>query len=137
MVNVKTLNGSEHDGRSFVLIVLLKYKNFRGEGKIVMRHTHDTTLSEKNLDFYQILEESEQFFILFLKKMENLRRFFSIFEVRGGNLKKKIHSGKSGASQSKELILKLMWPKHTNILFIFSFLFFRYSNMITFLLQNW
>jgi hypothetical protein len=49
------------------------------EGKIVMRHTHDTTLSEKNLDFYQILEESEQFFILFLKKMENLRRIFSIF----------------------------------------------------------
>jgi hypothetical protein len=42
------------------------------------------------------------------------------FEVRGGNLKKKIHSGKSGASQSKELILKLVWPKHTNILFIFS-----------------
>jgi hypothetical protein len=44
----------------------------------------------KNLDFYQILEESEQFFILFLKKMENLRRFFSIFEVRGSNLKKNI-----------------------------------------------
>jgi len=58
--------------------------NFRGEGKILMRHTHDTTFSEKILDFYKILEESEQFFILFLKKMENLRRFFSIFEVRGG-----------------------------------------------------
>ena len=54
-----------------------------------MRHTHDTTLSENILDFYQILEESEQLFILFLKKMENLRRFFSIFEVRGGNLRKK------------------------------------------------
>ena len=54
-----------------------------------MRHTHDTTLSKNILDFYQILEESEQFFILFLKKMENLRRFFSIFEVRGGNLRKK------------------------------------------------
>jgi hypothetical protein len=50
-----------------------------------MRHTHDTTFSEKILDFYKILEESEQFFILFLKKMKNLRRFFSIFEVRGGN----------------------------------------------------
>jgi hypothetical protein len=36
------------------------------------------------LDFYKILEESEQFFILFLKKMENMRRFFSISEVRGG-----------------------------------------------------
>jgi hypothetical protein len=40
---------------------------------------------EKNLDFYKILEESEQFFILFLKKKENLRWFFSIFEVRGVN----------------------------------------------------
>jgi hypothetical protein len=43
-----------------------------------------TTFSEKILDFFKILEESEQFFILFLKKMENLRRFFSIFEARGG-----------------------------------------------------
>ena len=51
-----------------------------------MRHTHDTTFSEKILDFYKILEESKQFFIFifFLKKMENPRRFFSIFEVRGG-----------------------------------------------------
>jgi hypothetical protein len=49
-----------------------------------MRHTHDTTFSEKNLDFYKILEESKQFFILFLKKMTNVRRFFSISEVRGG-----------------------------------------------------
>jgi hypothetical protein len=63
----------------------IEIENFRGEGKILMRHTHDTTFSEKILDFYQILEESEQFSFLFLKKMENLRRFFSIFEVRGGN----------------------------------------------------
>ena len=28
-----------------------------------MRHTHDTTFSEKILDFYKILEESKQFFI--------------------------------------------------------------------------
>jgi hypothetical protein len=33
-----------------------------------MRHTHDTTFSEKILDFYKILEESEQFFILFFKE---------------------------------------------------------------------
>ena len=89
-----------------------------------------TTFSEKSLDFYKILEENEQFFILFLKKIENLRRFFSIFEVRGGNLKKKLHSGKSGASESKELKLKLVWPKHMNILFIFSFLFFSYTIQI-------
>ena len=41
----------------------IEIENFRGEGKILMRHTHDTTFSEKNLDFYKILEESEQFFI--------------------------------------------------------------------------
>jgi hypothetical protein len=63
----------------------IEIENFRGEGKILMRHTHDTTFSEKILDIYKILEESEQFLILFLKKMENLKRFFSIFEVRGGN----------------------------------------------------
>ena len=50
-----------------------------------MLQTHDTTFSEKILDFYKIFEESEHFFILFLKKMENLRWFFSIFEVRGEN----------------------------------------------------
>ena len=88
--------------------IFIEIENFRGEGKILMWHTHDTTFSENFFDFYQILEESEQFFILFLKKMENLG-----------------------------LKLKLVWPRHTNILFIFSFLFFRYSNMITFLLQNW
>jgi hypothetical protein len=33
-----------------------------------MRHTHDTTFSEKILDFYKILEESDQFFILFFKE---------------------------------------------------------------------
>jgi hypothetical protein len=31
--------------------------------------------------------------------MENLRQFFSIFEVQ---FKKKLHSGKSGGSESKE-----------------------------------
>ena len=92
VVNLKTLNGSEHDGRSFkrcmdfmlsqvaenISFFFIEIENFRGEG------SHDTTFSETNLDFYKILEESEQFFILFLKKMENLKRFFSIFEVRGG-----------------------------------------------------
>jgi hypothetical protein len=50
--------------------LFIEIENFRGEGKMLMRHTHDTTFSENILDFYKILEESEQFFILFLKKME-------------------------------------------------------------------
>ena len=58
----------------------IEIENFRGKG------THDTTFSVQILDFFKILEESEQLFILFLKKMENLWRFFSIFEVRGGNI---------------------------------------------------
>ena len=64
----------------------IEIENFRDEGKILMRGTHMThTFTEKILDFYKILEESEQFFIfIFLKKMENLKRFFSIFEVWGG-----------------------------------------------------
>jgi hypothetical protein len=40
-----------------------------------MRYTYDTTFSEKNLDFYKILEESEQFFILFFKENGKSRRF--------------------------------------------------------------
>ena len=59
---------------------LIEIENFRGEGNILMRHTHDTTFFWKK----SWKKESEQFFILFLKKMENLRRFFSISEVRGG-----------------------------------------------------
>jgi hypothetical protein len=46
----------------------IEIENFRGEGKILMRHTYDTTFSEKIRDFYKIFEESEQFFILFLTK---------------------------------------------------------------------
>ena len=86
VVNVKTLNGSELDGRSFKrwygfyaltddreisLFFLLKLKMLEAKVKFDAA----TTFSEKILDFYKMLEESEQFFILFLKKMENLRRF--------------------------------------------------------------
>jgi hypothetical protein len=59
-------------------------------------------------------------------------RFFSIFEVRGGNIFFKFTFSNKRSELSKELKLIFMWPKHTNILFIFCFLFFRYSNMITF-----
>ena len=49
--------GREH------FIFFFEIENFRGEGKILMRHTHDTTFSENILEFYKILEESEQSFI--------------------------------------------------------------------------
>ena len=75
MVNVKTLNGSEWT--IFFFHFFIEIENFRGEGNMLMRHTNDTTFSEANFDFLQILEEGEQFFILFV--------LFSIFEVRGGN----------------------------------------------------
>ena len=40
----------------------IEIENLRGEGKILMRHTHDTTFSEKIIDFYKILEESFSFY---------------------------------------------------------------------------
>ena len=82
---------SEHYGRSFFFHFFIEIENFRGEGKILMRHTHDTTFSETIFDFYKMLEESEQFFILFLL----FQRFWSARR----QFKKKLHSGKSGASE--------------------------------------
>ena len=46
-------------------LFFIEIENVGGEGKILMRYTYNTSFSEKNLDFYKILEESEQFFILF------------------------------------------------------------------------
>ena len=57
----------------------IEIENFRGEGKMLMRHTHDTTISEKILDFYKILEESEQFFILFFKENGKSEAVFQYF----------------------------------------------------------
>jgi hypothetical protein len=51
----------------FFFIFFIEIEIFRGEVKMLMRHTHDTTFSENILDSYKILEESEQSFILFLK----------------------------------------------------------------------
>ena len=99
VINVKTLNGSEHDERSFVFIFFIEIENFRGEGTILMRYTYDTTFSEQILDFYKILEESEQFFILFFKENRKSEAVFQHFWSARRQLKKKLHSGKSGASE--------------------------------------
>jgi hypothetical protein len=40
-----------------------------------------TTFSEKNLDFYTILEESEQFFILFFKENGKSEAVFQHFFI--------------------------------------------------------
>jgi hypothetical protein len=100
VVNVKTLNGSEHDGRSFkrwygfyaftggrehFIFFLLKLKMLEAKVKFGC-DTHMTTFSEKNHDFFKSFRrEQTVFHFIFLKKMENLKRFFRIFEVRGGN----------------------------------------------------
>ena len=61
----------------------IEIENFRGEGKILMRHTHDTTFSEKNLDFYKILEESEQFFVfIFIENGKSEAVFPQVLEDR-------------------------------------------------------
>ena len=46
-------------------LFFIEIENVGGEGKILMRYTYNTSFSEKNLDFYKILEESEHFFIWF------------------------------------------------------------------------
>jgi hypothetical protein len=79
------------------------------------------------------------FFFIFLLKLKILEakvKFWCGTHITRWQFKNKIHSGKSGVSESKELKLRLVWPKHTNILFIFSVLFFRYSNMILFFLAK-
>ena len=65
-----------NDGMDFMLsqvaenisFFFIEIGNFRGEDKILMRHTHDTTFSEKILDFYKFVEESEQFFHFIFKE---------------------------------------------------------------------
>jgi hypothetical protein len=36
---------ANNDGRSFFLFFFIEIENFRGEGKFLTRHTHDTTFS--------------------------------------------------------------------------------------------
>ena len=64
----------------FFSFFFIEIENFRDEGKILMRHTHETTFSEKILDFYKILEESEQFFILFLNLKGNFKNKFTFWK---------------------------------------------------------
>jgi hypothetical protein len=85
-----------------------------------MRHTHDTTFSEKILDFYKNFRRERMVFHFIFKENGKSEAVFQHFGSTRRQFKKKIHSGKCGASESKELK-----PKHTNILFIYSFLFFR------------
>ena len=135
--NVKTLNGSEHHGRSFFSFFLLKLKILEVKVKFWCG-THMTQFFWKNSWFLQnFTRERTVFHFIFIENGKSEAVFQHFWSARRQFVFKNVHSGKTGASESKELKLKLVWPKHTNILFIFSFLFFRYSNMITCLLQNW
>ena len=57
-----------HSWQRIFRFFFIEIENFRGEGKILMRHTHDTTFSEKNLDFYKILEKGNSFSFYFYRK---------------------------------------------------------------------
>ena len=54
------------------IFFFIEIENFRGEGKILMRHTHDPTFSEFFFDFNQILEESEPNVEFWRKKIRAL-----------------------------------------------------------------
>ena len=43
----------------------IEIENFRGEGKMLMRHTHDTTFSEKILIFTKFLKKGTVFHYIF------------------------------------------------------------------------
>ena len=86
VVNVKTLNGSEHDGRSFFFIFLLKLKIL----EVNVKCWCGTTFLKKNLDFYKILEESEQFFILFFIENGKSEAVFQHFWSARRKFKKNI-----------------------------------------------
>jgi hypothetical protein len=74
VVIVKTLNGSEQWRTIFFFsFFFIEIENFRGEGK------NNTTFSEKILDFYKILEESEQFFIFIFKENGKSEAVFQHF----------------------------------------------------------
>jgi hypothetical protein len=90
VINVKTLNGSKHDERSFFQFFLLKLKILEAKVKFWWGHTHDTTFSDKILDFYKILEESEQFFIFIFKENGKSEAIFQHFWSARRQFKKKI-----------------------------------------------
>jgi hypothetical protein len=56
------------------IFFFIEIENFRGEGKILMRHTHDPTFSEIFFDFNQILEESEPNVEFWKKKFARFAR---------------------------------------------------------------
>ena len=94
VVNVKTLNGSEHDGRSFKrymdfmlsqlaenisFFFLLKLKILEAKVKFWCGIHMTQLFLKKFLIFYKILEESEQFFILFFKENRKSEAVFQHF----------------------------------------------------------
>ena len=92
VVNVKTLNGSEHDGRSckrwygfyaftggkHFIFFLLKLKILEAKVKFDAAHTWHNFFWKKSW-FLQNFRRERTVLILFLKKMENLRWFFHIY----------------------------------------------------------
>ena len=94
VVNVKTLNGSEHDGRSFKRwygfyaftggrertfhIFFIEIENFRGEGKILKRHTHDNFFW-KNSWFFQNFRRERTVFPFIFKENGKSEAVFEHF----------------------------------------------------------
>jgi hypothetical protein len=67
----------------FFHFFLLKLKIFRGEGKILMRHTHDTTFSEKILNFFsKFRRERTVFHFIFKENGKSEAVFPQVLEDR-------------------------------------------------------
>jgi hypothetical protein len=86
VVNVKTLNGSEHDGRSFFFHFFIEIENFRGERKMLMRHN----FFWKNSWFLQnFRRERTVFHFIFYRKRKIWGGFQHLWSARR-KLKKNI-----------------------------------------------
>ena len=105
-------------------IFLLKLKILESKVKFWCgTHMYMTHLFlKKFLIFTQNFRREWTVFHFISKENGKSEAVFQHFWSAQRQLKKKLHSGKSEASESKELKLKLVWPKHTKFyLFLVSY----------------
>ena len=90
VINIKTLNGSEHDRRSFFLLFFIEIENFRGEGKILMRAHTWHNLFWQNSWFLQNFRRERTVFHFIFKENGKSEAVFQHFWSARQQFKKKI-----------------------------------------------
>jgi hypothetical protein len=90
VINIKTLNGSEHDRRSFFLLFFIEIENFRGEGKILMRAHTWHNFFWQNSWFLQNFRRERTVFHFIFKENGKSEAVFQHFWSARRQFKKKI-----------------------------------------------